>query len=145
MFTGPLFQVKLHLLDIVLLSGFQSHWVRQYLVCFMGLVGRVSTKLYKTKPIFNTSQSWKIVLIFTLHMQYKLYWTVFHLNLTVYDWFQQINSFHHMPAYNGKLLFGGHTILSNKCQLPVLSVSVACIGYMLFTQNYHILIYIEEF
>ena len=108
--------------------GFEIHWVRQYLVSFIGLVGRVSATLYKTKPIFNTSQSWKIVLIFTLHMQYKSYWTVFHLNLTVYDWFQQINLFHHMPAYNGKLLFGGHTILSDKCQLPVLSVSVACIG-----------------
>ena len=52
MFTGPLFQIKLHLLNIVLLSGFLSFeilWVKQYLVDVTGL-GAYQTQLF-TRPI----------------------------------------------------------------------------------------------
>ena len=41
MFTGPSFQIKLHLISIVLLSGFQS----------LDLVGIVNATVYKTEPI----------------------------------------------------------------------------------------------
>ena len=60
MFTGPLFQIKLHvyLPSTVLLSKFYSsfrsfeiHWVRQHLVNCMGLAGIVNPIVYKTEPI----------------------------------------------------------------------------------------------
>ena len=56
---SPLFQIKLHLLNTVLLSGFQSspnfeiHWVRQYLLNFMALASMISANVYKTEPIFT--------------------------------------------------------------------------------------------
>ena len=49
-----LFQIKLHLLNTALLPGsFEIHWVRKYLVNFMGLAGIVNSNVYKTKPIFT--------------------------------------------------------------------------------------------
>ena len=54
MFTGPLFQMKLHLLSTTLLSGFQIvPGVGQYLINFKGLVGIVSSSIYKTESIFT--------------------------------------------------------------------------------------------
>ena len=60
MFTDPLFEIKLHLLNTVFLSGFQSSVGAlksteqgSNLVNFMGLAGRVNTAVYKTEPIFT--------------------------------------------------------------------------------------------
>ena len=43
-----------------LTRSFEIHWVRQYLVNFMGLTGRVNATVYKIKPIFTC----QIVLFF---------------------------------------------------------------------------------
>ena len=59
--TGPLFQINLHLISIVLVSVFKiphNSWdsltkAAQYLVNFTGLVGIVNATIYKTKPIFT--------------------------------------------------------------------------------------------
>ena len=69
MFTGPLFEIKLHLQSTALLSGFQIspgamksnvlprsfeiQWVMQYLVNLMGLVGIVNATVYETELIFR--------------------------------------------------------------------------------------------
>ena len=59
MFTGRLFEIKLHLLNIVFRSGFQSfrnfeiHRVRQYLENFTGLAGIINANVYKTESIFT--------------------------------------------------------------------------------------------
>ena len=34
-------------------GSFEIHWVRQYLINFMGLVGIVNANVYKTEPIFT--------------------------------------------------------------------------------------------
>ena len=41
-------------------GSFEIHWVRQYLVNFMGLVGIVNTIVYKTMSNFHKSQAWQI-------------------------------------------------------------------------------------
>ena len=33
--------------------SFEIHWVRQYLVDFKGLAGRVNATIYKTEPMFS--------------------------------------------------------------------------------------------
>ena len=59
MFTGRLFEIKVHLLSTVSRSGFQGsrnfeiHRVRQYLGNFTGLAGRVNANVYKTESIFT--------------------------------------------------------------------------------------------
>ena len=60
MFTGPLFQIKLHLLQVLsysvvstLLRSFEIQSVRQYVENTMGLVGILNTTVYKTEPIFG--------------------------------------------------------------------------------------------
>ena len=63
MFTGHLFQIKLHLLYcrtqwISTFDGsFEILWVRQYLVHFMGLAGIVNATVCKTEPIFEGSRN----------------------------------------------------------------------------------------
>ena len=81
MFIGLLFQVKLHLLKYSLtqwisklLGSFEIHWVRLYLLNFMGLVGIVNSIFYKTKPIFkglgHEKMSWFLTLGHT-HLVYS--------------------------------------------------------------------------
>ena len=59
MFTGSTVKIK-YIYQVLSKGGFQCspgsfeiHWVRQYLINFMGLVGRVNTTVYKTEPIFT--------------------------------------------------------------------------------------------
>ena len=59
MFVGPLLKkstfTKYCLTQWIskLLGSFEIHWVRQYMVNFMGLAGIVYPTVYKTKPIFT--------------------------------------------------------------------------------------------
>ena len=70
MFTGPLFQIKLHLLNTVLLSGFQSSpgaWnpLSKAISGNFNRSGRHSKHKYsQERANFHRSQSWQIVLIF---------------------------------------------------------------------------------
>ena len=50
-------------MDVKAPRSFEIHWVRQYLVNFMGLVGIVNPTVYKTAN-FHRSWAWKIALIF---------------------------------------------------------------------------------
>ena len=65
-FYRSLFQIKIHLLSIVLLSRFQSSLVRQYLANFTGIVGIVNTIFYKTEPIFTGLRHGKLSQFLTL-------------------------------------------------------------------------------
>ena len=51
MFRGNLFQIKLQLLEIALLSGFNC--VRQYQVISIGLAGIINATVYQTEQIFK--------------------------------------------------------------------------------------------
>ena len=56
---------KLHLLSTVTLPGsFEIHWVRKYLINFMGRVGIVNATVYKIEPVFTKSSAFQTVLIF---------------------------------------------------------------------------------
>ena len=58
-FTGPLFEIKLHLLNTANLwisklpGSFEIHWLRQCLVNFSGLAGIINATSHKTEPIFT--------------------------------------------------------------------------------------------
>ena len=46
--------------------SFEIHWIRQYLVNFMGLVGKINTTVYKTEPILSGLRHVKLSLFLTL-------------------------------------------------------------------------------
>ena len=65
MFTGPLFQLNWHLLNTVLLCGFQSshgsfgiHWVRQHMVNSTGTMTRVNAPASKSRSNYHSSRAW---------------------------------------------------------------------------------------
>ena len=82
-FAGPLFKKKTTSTDYCLTQwisklpgSFEIHWVRQYsyLVNFMGLVGRVNSCDYKTKPIFTCLRHGKVSQFLTLSVFPQICW-----------------------------------------------------------------------
>ena len=78
MFTGPSFQIKLHLLSSLtqwiskLPGSFEIHWVRQYLVNYTDLMGIVNAVVYKTAN-FHRCWAWQIVLIFNTEDMFRIH------------------------------------------------------------------------
>ena len=76
MFTGALFQIKLHLLSTILLSGFQSS-LRNPLSKtvpgeFHGSGGQSKRNCLQERADFHRSRAWQIVLIFNAG-QWRIY------------------------------------------------------------------------
>ena len=71
MFTGPIFQVKLHFAEYCITQwisklpgSFEIHWVKQYLVKFHGSGGHSKCKCLHDRANSHRSLAWLIVLIF---------------------------------------------------------------------------------
>ena len=83
-FRGPVFQIKLDLLNGVLLSGFQSSWKplsKAVLVNVMGQVGIVNSIIYETKQVFIGLRHGKLSLSLTqIYISLK--------GVTMVHWFQ---------------------------------------------------------